>query len=71
MCEVPSGCRSVVGLGRMERLVQITSTLETTSNDAGDEGPMYLSLDGAALDNLEVGSFAVLSLQAPNTDSQQ
>ena len=52
--QVQSVCRSVVGLGRMERLVQITSTLETTSNDAGNEGPMYLSLDGAALDNLEV-----------------
>jgi len=47
----------VVGLGRMERLVQITSTMQTTQQeDAGDEGPQYLSLDGAALDNLEVPS---------------
>lgn len=47
----------MVGLGRMERLVQITSTMQTTQQeDAGDEGPQYLSLDGAALDNLEVPS---------------
>jgi hypothetical protein len=38
----------------MERLVQITSTMGATQVEAGDGGPEYLSLDGAALDNLEV-----------------